>query len=123
MRAPEIARLLPSVFRRTLAPAAGDPLGALLAVMEAMHAPVEGVLGELDAWFDPRRAPAEFVPLLARWVDLDVPVSTGLGRLRELVAARVELSRLRGTAAGLVRFLALATGLDGFRVDEAVPGP
>jgi phage tail-like protein len=120
MKRTEIARLLPGVFQRALD---GGPLLALLDVMEALHAPSEAVLADLDALFNPYRAPDAFVPLLARWVDLDLPVTTGLGRMRELVAAGVELSRWRGTARGLRLFLQTATGVKDFVIDERVPGP
>jgi phage tail-like protein len=121
MRSSEIQRLLPGVFQRTVEP--GRPLAALLEVMEALHAPSEAVLAELDALFDPYRAPDAFVPLLAYWVDLDLRVTTGLGRTRELVAAAVEISRWRGTARGLRLFLQTATGLRDFALEENVPGP
>jgi len=39
-------------------------------------------------------------------------------RLRELIAAAAFLSRWRGTALGLQRFLATATGVQGFEIDE-----
>ncbi|WP_164015833.1 phage tail protein [Pyxidicoccus trucidator] len=121
MRSPDIQRLLPGVFQRTAQPA--SPLAALLEVMEVLHAPSEGVLSGLESHFDPRRAPDRFVPFLARWVGMDLPVTTGLGRLRELVAAAVDISRWRGTARGLLLFLTTATGRTDFEVDEAVPGP
>src|SRR5688572_27926630 len=121
MRSPDIQRLLPGVFQRTVQP--GAPLAALLEVMEALHAPSEAVLAQLEAHFDPRRAPERFVPFLARWVGMDLPVTTGLGRLRELVAAAVEISRWRGTARGLRLFLTTATGRTDFEVEEVVPGP
>ncbi len=121
MKSAEILRLLPDLFQRTARE--GGPLVALLRAMEALHTPSEAVLAELDALFDPRRAPERFVPFLARWVDLDLPVTTGLGRLRELVAAGVELSRWRGTARGLLLFLSTATGRQDFELDERVPGP
>ncbi|MFY2562046.1 phage tail protein [Corallococcus terminator] len=120
MRSPDIQRLLPGVFQRTVLP--GSPLTALLAVMEALHLPSEDVLAGLESHFDPRRAPDRFVPFLARWVGMDLPVSTGLGRLRELVARAVEISRWRGTARGLRLFLTTATGRTDFQVDDAVPG-
>lgn len=121
MRSSEIQRLLPGVIQRTLEP--GRPLAALLEVMEALHAPSEAVLAELEALFNPYRTPDAFVPFLARWVDVDLPVTTGLGRLRELVAAAGELSRWRGTARGLRQFLQTATGERDFTLDERVPGP
>jgi phage tail-like protein len=129
----EISRLLPLVLHRTLEP--GSPLDAVLAVMEALHAPSEQILEDIDSIFDPIRTRPEFVPLLARWVDLawtfdrqmldpkvegeKGPLSTGLGRLRELVSAAPHLAQWRGTRLGLVRFLETATGIKGFEIDDA----
>ena len=139
MKRNEIELLLPEVFRRTVRP--GNPLYALLEVMEALHAPSEEVLAELDLYLDPYRAPDTLVPYLARWVDLQrflaefpeskgasggpssVPFAGGLGRLRDLIAAAASLSKWRGTARGLLRFLETATGVQGFEIDERVPGP
>ena len=128
MRQAEIERLLPSVIRRTVTP--GSPLDALLAVMEAMHAPAEAALEGLGDTFHPYRCPDRFVPFLAAWVDLDRFLTddgdgrrglpTGLGPLRELVAAAAHLARRRGTTGGLVEFLEIATGVRGFRVEEEV---
>lgn len=137
MRGSDIARLLPWVFQRTLA--AGSPLDAMLASMEGLHAPADSALATLDSYFDPRRAPDAFVPYLSRWLALDwilirpaehyyapggtdEPVQSGVGRLRELVAAATFLAQRRGTASGIVRFLELATGVRGFGVDEHIPG-
>jgi phage tail-like protein len=129
----EISRLLPLVFQRTLEP--GSPLDAVLAVMEMLHAPSEQILEDIDSIFDPIRTRPEFVPLLARWVDLawtfdrhlldpkvqgeEGPLSTGLGRLRELVAAAPHLAQWRGTRLGLLKFLETATGIKGFEIDDA----
>lgn len=124
MQADAIVRMLPWMFQAEF----DDPgqqghsaLGALLAVMEAMHAPVEKVLGSVDVPFAPYLAPDPFVAYLTLWVDLawmvlpgvdgvSVPVPGGTGRLRDLLAAASELSANRGTANGLARFLELATG-------------
>jgi phage tail-like protein len=116
MRRPQIEKLLPEVFQRTLP--VSPLLGALLEVMEVMHAPVEAGLEQLEQTFDPRRCPDAFVPLLARWVGLDLQVSSGLGRKRELVAGAVQLSQWRGTARGILGLLTAATGLSGFTLDE-----
>jgi phage tail-like protein len=129
MKREKIERLLPAVIHRTLRPE--SPLAAILDVMEALHAPSESALATLAECFDPYRAPPEFVPFLARWVDLDhlleeggrtgeVPRAIDLGRLRELVAAAAGLSRWRGTLGGLRRFLETATGHRGFELDERV---
>ena len=101
MKHNEIEHLLPVVFRRTLR--SQNPLSGLLDVMEALHQPSEDVLAQVDTTFSPFRTPDRFVPFLASWVDLDRffaehpagapgsswslrPISTGLGRLRELIA-------------------------------------
>ncbi|MCI0538963.1 MAG: phage tail protein [Verrucomicrobiales bacterium] len=133
MKRHEIERLLPSIFQRTLR--TGSPLDSLLEIMEALHAPAEGVLARFDTTCDPRRTPDDFVPFLARWVDLErifepetggasagrrPPVSTGAGRLRELTAAAAWLSKWRGTARGLRRFLHTATGDASFEIPENI---
>lgn len=134
MRREAIENLLPEVFRRTSRP--GNPLWAILEVMETLHAPSEAVLEDLDRYFDPYRAPDHFIPYLARWVDLtrlfqeagraetDPPTydAIELGRLRELVAAAAALSRWRGTRRGLLHFLRTATGTAGFEILEGVTG-
>ncbi len=135
MKQNEIAGLLPGVFQRTIFP--GHPLAALLAVMEVLHAPAEQAFAGLDQFFDPYRAPDPFVSFLADWVDLerllvqspaeravtgDAPLPSGLGRLRDLIAAAASLSQSRGTVHGLIRFLETATGVRGFEIDERPPG-
>ena len=136
MKRTEIEGLLPVVFQRTLRP--GSPLDALLDVMEELQAPSEQVLASLERYFSPYRTPDRFVPFLSQWVDLDrllvdteSPVDWtdapsfpfGIGRLRELIAASITLSRWRGTVKGLQLFLETATGLPGFEIDDLSPGP
>ena len=135
MKQSEIAQLLPAVFQRTLNK--GNPLTALLEVMEVLQAPSEAVLLQLDSFFDPRRTTNEFVPYLAYWADLtrlfdDVPnpkdefpfsrssIASGVGRLRELVASAAYLSQWRGTRKGLLLFLKTATGFAEFDIKENV---
>ncbi len=131
MKRTKIEALLPSVFRRTAH--LGSPLFALLQEMEEQQEPAEEALTHLDAFFDPYRAPHRFVPLLARWVDLDKLLGEsgddlaagsfppGLGRLRELIASAAYLSRWRGTARGLELFLETAMGVQGFEITEVPP--
>jgi phage tail-like protein len=118
MRRTEIERLLPAVFQR--ATTEGTPLLALLDVMESLHAPTERALVSLDEKLDPRRAPEAFLPLLCSWVNLELVVSSGLGRVRELISSAARLSRMRGTHQGLIELLEVATGIRGFSIDESV---
>lgn len=131
MNRSEIAALLPGIFQRTL----GDenPMDAMLCAMEALHAPAEEILRQIDFICNPHRAPETFAPFLAQWVDLerifapredgDGLISTGMGRLRELIQAAAYLSKWRGTAEGLRRFLETATGLTGFAIEEPETRP
>jgi phage tail-like protein len=135
MKRDEIAGLLPAIFQRTLSK--GNPLTALLEVMEASQAPSEAVLENLDAVFDPRRTTDEFVPFLAYWANLTglfdesvnaddqfdfsrATIASGVGHLRELVASAAFLSQWRGTQKGLLLFLQTATGLQDFQLQENV---
>lgn len=120
---------LPEVFTSACLP--GSPLAALVAAADGMQQPISDVLDTLDAQVDPFRASEPMVAYLAGWVDLDwltlpEPGSSarsslplGSAPLRDLIAASAELAALRGTAAGLVRFLELATRTSGFVVEDA----
>ncbi len=123
--------ILPEVMQVAAAP--GSPLAALGAAATDLHAPVTDVLDRIDSVVDPYRTPEALVPFLAGWVDLgwltaadaEVGARPVLGiehhRLRDLIADSADLSAGRGTPAGLARFLRLATGVDGFLVQD-VPG-
>ncbi|NGM16333.1 phage tail protein [Verrucosispora sp. CWR15] len=130
MRRAGIERLLPTAYQRAAGP--GSVLGALLDVMEALHAPDEAVLAEVDALFAPYRAPAPMVAYLARWVAMDhlvtaprrdVPLPLPLNRLRDLVTHGAALAAWRGTPDGLRTALELATGVTGFVLDEPADRP
>jgi phage tail-like protein len=137
MKQADIERLLPAVFRGSDSLGHNEVVGALLDVMEALQRHPEAILNDFDAWFDPMRAPDEFVPWLAGWVDLDrffvrssrmgtvvsstrAPLSVGLGRLRELIREASFLSKWRGTSKGMTAFLETAVGVTGFVIDEEV---
>ena len=135
MKQNKIAQLLPAIFQQTIQP--GTPLHALLGIMEALPEQDEAVLERLETFFNPYQTPADFVPFLASWVDMEwillehaqefsaltPPLPSGIGRLRELVASATFLAQWRGTARGLLSFLETASGVQGFAIDERVPGP
>lgn len=129
MKRNDIEQLLPLIFQRTLR--GGSPLSAILDVMETLHAPNEALLRDIASFFNPYETRDDFVAYLAGWVDLkwvltstgqmddaSPAVSTGLGRLRELIAAAAYLSKWRGTRKGLESFLNIATGCEHFQIDE-----
>jgi len=123
-----LLRSLPEVFQ--VAARTSPPLAALGAVATDLHAPVRALLAGLDRTVDPVRCPPGMVGYLAAWVDLDwltlpdrhsttrAALAGGSAPLRDLIAAAADLSARRGTAAGLIRFLHLATGVDGFTVED-----
>jgi hypothetical protein len=135
MQRDRIARLLPEVMRPDAPEENAGPLGALLGVMEALHAPVETLLGQLGHYVDPLTAEPPFVQMLAAWLDLDRYLHlrgarrssgaghypAGLHQLRFLALEAAALSRRRGTADALVQTLELATGRTGFAVTTAKP--
>ncbi|MFG1656067.1 phage tail protein [Micromonospora chersina] len=130
MRRAAIERLLPAAYQRAAGP--GSVLGALLDVMEALHAPDEAVLADVDALFAPYRTPDGFVAYLARWVAMDhvvaapradAPLPLPVGRLRDLVAHGALLARWRGTPYGMRTALELATGVTGFVLEEPADRP
>lgn len=82
-------------------------------------APVFSVLDCLDAYVDPRTAPADFLAWIAAWVGASLDEQWEPARSREAVTAAVGLHRMRGTAAGLRAQLEVASG---GRVEIAEPG-
>ena len=128
MKASDIKALLPAVFQQTLHPE--SPLQTLLEVMEGQHAPSEGELDRLNENFDPERARVAMLGFLATWLDLDrfrpevgtqaprYPTESEVSGLRALIGQASTLSRWRGTAAGLIHCLELATGCHGFRIEQ-----
>jgi phage tail-like protein len=123
-----LVTVLPEVFQASAG--SSTPLRALAAAADDLQRPVFEVLDTIHHVVDPYRAPGNLVPYLSQWVDLDwliiqSPDASGarhLGvasaRQRDLIANAADLSARRGTPAGMVRFLHLATGADGFEVED-----
>ena len=131
MEPSQILRFLPENYRLAAGNQRG-PLAALLGVMDELQAPDERIIANFDDYISPYRAPDDFVMLQASWLGLDRyfdwsggrpgagrPIyRAGVSQLRLLVAEAAELLRQRGRTATLLRFLEVATGLRGFRIDE-----
>jgi phage tail-like protein len=107
-------RMLPAVFSTD---AGGRDLNErFLAMFDALR---DGVLREirtLGAVIDPRttRATArrDFLDWLGGWFDMEIVRAWPVARRRAVIAHAGELFRLRGTARGIKRFIALALGRD-----------
>jgi phage tail-like protein len=73
-------------------------------------APIVSVLDCIDAYIDPYLAPDDFPPWLAGWVGAMQDENWPASRQRKAIATAVVLHRGRGTVAGLLAQLELATG-------------
>lgn len=105
LRSPHpIIGFLPAVFQED------DVVCRLTAAFDEVLAPALASLDCLAAYLDPLLAPADFLELLAAWTGLELDENWHLDRQRAGVANAVELHRVRGTAHGLRRQLAMATG-------------
>lgn len=127
MQAAELLRLFPEVIQRTHGER--TPLAAVLSTMVQLLDPADRRLKQLDAYFDPYRAPDAMIPYLAAWVDLGwLPVRSEAGgeglsieRLRALIAEAPTLAAKRGTQAGLQHVLALALDTPEIQVRDTDP--
>jgi phage tail-like protein len=81
-----------------------------LAAFDEVLAPVLCTLDNIDAYFDPVLAPADFLAWLGSWVGLTLDENWPPERERALVAEAAGLFRWRGTVKGLAAHLALYLG-------------
>ena len=88
-----------------------------VSALDEVLAPIFCTLDNLEAYFDPHLAPADFVAWLAEWVGLALDENWPLERQRALVAEAGELYRWRGTKRGLAAHVALYTGTEPEIVD------
>jgi phage tail-like protein len=86
-----------------------DFLGRFLMIFESMWEPLEYRQDHISHYFDPRTAPAEFLPWLASWLDLSINTRWPESRLRNLLSEAMDLYRWRGTNYGLSRLIEVCT--------------
>lgn len=96
---------LPAVFH------SDDLAQRFTGALDGVLAPLLSTLDCLDAYLDPRLAPADFVAWLAGWVGLVLDENWPLERRRALVSSAVELYRWRGTRRGISGHVELYTGV------------
>ncbi|MGW7542608.1 phage tail protein [Streptomyces sp. NPDC054770] len=85
----------------------------LVAAFDDILAPVFCVLDCLDAYWNPRLAPTDFLPWLASWVAADPALTERqpLDARREAVAGTTRRHARRGTARGLADEIQAVLGL------------
>lgn len=79
----------------------------LTSALDSVIAPVISVLDCLDAYFDPRTAPPDFLEWLADWVGAPLDDTWPDALKRDAVLRATRLHRGRGTTAGLLELLEL----------------
>lgn len=100
-----ISSQLPTLYREV-----DDFVCRFTSGLDEVLAPVFSTLDNLEAYFDPKLAPMDFVEWLSGWVGVVLDETWGLKRQRALVAQAVELYRWRGTRRGLAALVAIYTG-------------
>jgi phage tail-like protein len=103
---------LPSIYQD------GDFGLRFLGALETMLDPIVGTLDVLPRYFHPTLAPRDVLDLLASWLGLTVDEGWPDERLREALNREGELSRRRGTAAGLTLALEIAFPNIPLRVED-----
>jgi phage tail-like protein len=81
-----------------------------MSAFDVAMAPIFCTLDNLDAYFDPYLAPADFLTWLGTWVGLRLDENWSDDKQRALVAGAAGLFRWRGTARALAAHLTLYLG-------------
>src|SRR4051812_24363785 len=76
------------------------PVTRLLKVIDPMFADFEAVLDDVSDYFDPLRAPEDFLPWLASWTALILRADWSPEQKRKVLFQIIPLYRKRGTKAG-----------------------
>ena len=84
----------------------------LCAGLDAVLAPVPVTLDCLDAYFDPRLTPPDFLEWLAGWVGLSLDQNWSEAQRRALVSQAAELYRWQGTVRGVIDHVRLYAGVE-----------
>jgi phage tail-like protein len=91
---------------------ADDFVLRLCVALDGVLAPIFVVLDNIDAYFDPELAPADFLDFLAAWVGVEGPLARSAVARRALVQEAVQVLRGLGTLRGLQHVLELYTGAE-----------
>lgn len=83
-----------------------------LSAFDDLLAPLFTTLGTVDAYLDPRLAPADFLPWLAGWVGIELDENWSEEQQRRLIAEGVSLLQWRGTRRGLVDLIGNYLGVE-----------
>ena len=127
---PGLASPQPLIGRLPSLYAQDEFTGRFTAAFDEVLAPVLATLDCIEAYWDARLAPVDFLDMLAGWVGADSSASAhpSLERRRDLVANAVRLHASRGTLRALAEQIHLVFGIEAEIIDNggaswsAVPG-
>lgn len=103
---------LPAVYQE------GDFGMRFIGALETLLDPIVAVLDALPAHFSADYAPRDVLNLLSAWLGIELDESQTPAQRREMVRKAAELSRRRGTRAGLELALSLAFPQLPLRVED-----
>jgi phage tail-like protein len=103
---------LPAVYQE------GDFGMRFIGALETLLDPIVAVLDALPAHFSADHAPRDILDLLSAWLGVDLDESQTPAQRREMVRQAAELSRRRGTRAGIELALQLAFPQLPLRVED-----
>jgi len=101
-------KYLPAIYQDPNYP----DLGQFLVPFEQVLTGFENLISEISRFWEPDQTEKEFLPWLATWVALVLDEGWPEDTQRQLLSEAVELYRMRGTVAGLKRYLEIYTGLE-----------
>lgn len=107
---PELLSPVPVVTRLPAILQEDDFLNRALPAFDELIAPVYSTLDNLEAYVRPEYAPADFLVMLAGWVDVAVDEEWTEEQRRRIVADAAGLHRRVGTVGGIRDALRLAAG-------------
>ena len=97
-------RYLPSLYTRD------ELMGRFLMLFESFLAPISQQIRQVPYVFDPTVTPADMLPWLASWLDLQLDPEWPESQRRALLKSARRLYQKRGTASGLQEYLEIYTG-------------
>jgi phage tail-like protein len=83
-----------------------------MLAFDEVIAPCISSIDNIEHYFDPDLAPADFVEMLAWWIGVELDETWSEQSRRSLVSEAASLYRVRGTVAGMKRHVAIYTGVE-----------
>ena len=99
-----LMRYLPEIYHEA------EFLGRFLMLFEGFWQPIEQRIQHSQVFYDPRLAPASFLPWLGEWIGVTLDENLPEQSQRRLLSTAINLYRQRGTRRAMEEILRLYTG-------------